>query len=77
MSTNCNKFWFSEVKTKASQRRAWVDSNSKDSTVLTRPIRPLKHPANSVLAGGMTDDRRTGRGRTVHRGDTGLVPGIV
>ena len=35
------------------------------STVLARPIRPLKHPVNSALAGGMTDDRRTGRGRTV------------
>ena len=34
-------------------------------TVRTRPKRRLKHPVNSVLAEVMTDDCRTGRGRTV------------
>ena len=34
-------------------------------TVRTRQKRRLKHPVNSVLAEVMTDDCRTGRGRTV------------
>ena len=37
----------------------------RPTTVPARPLRPLRHPVNSVLAGGMTADRRTGRGRTV------------
>ena len=50
------------------------------NTVPARPFQPLKYPVNSVLAGGMTDDRRTGRGRTVvHKGVTlenGAVLGL-
>ena len=36
-------------------------------TVRARPLRPLKHPLNSVLAGVMTDDGRSGRVPTVTR----------